>query len=143
MLSEITIAYALSFQGVPYLWGGQSPIEGVDCSGLTILVLQAEGLFPRKFDTNAQGIFDVLIRKDAKPIDKPERGAIAFYGTSIHTITHVAIVLDGRQIIEAGGGNSRTTSKKRAHLNSAHVRISTVKSRSDLVAILRLPPGPN
>ena len=35
---------ARSFIGIPYKWGGDSPREGFDCSGLTMTVYQLNGL---------------------------------------------------------------------------------------------------
>jgi cell wall-associated NlpC family hydrolase len=136
MISEFTLAYAISFLGKPYIWGGQSP-EGVDCSGYAILVGQAEGIFPTGFDATAQGIYTYLKINGAREA-KPSQGCFTFYGKDLQTISHVSICLDSFQVIEAGGGNSRTKTREDAAKIGAHVRIRPNDYRKDKVATLTM-----
>lgn len=142
MLSELSIAYALSFLGAPYKWGGQGP-EGVDCSGLAVLVLQSEGRLPNIFDANSQGLYDYFMINKAYETSKPKPGCLAFYGKSLKQITHVAICLSETQIIEAAGGNSTTLTREDAAKRNAHVRIRPIHYRKDLVAIITSDINPN
>lgn len=135
MLSELTIAYALSFLGTPYIWGGQSH-KGVDCSGFAIKVFQAEGVLPDEFDASSQGLYSYFAANGGREVNHPKRGCLVFYGESKRDITHVAICLDGKQIIEAGGGGPETTTKKKAVEQGADVRIRKYNYRKDVVAIL-------
>lgn len=133
---EMLKATALSFLGKPYVWGGDDPINGFDCSGLVQEILASVGMDP-KGDQTAQGIYDIF-----NPIGTPlERGlgALAFYGKSIKEITHIAMLLDEEHIIEAGGGGSKTLTAQDAIRQNAFVRIRRVDNRSDLVAIV-MPP---
>jgi cell wall-associated NlpC family hydrolase len=135
MLSELTITYALSFLGTPYIWGGQSP-QGADCSGFVIMVLQAEGILPNKFDATSQGLHTYFRVNGAKKVRSPSQGCLAFYGKSVDRITHVALCLDGNQVIEAAGGDSTTNTAEDAAARGAHVRIRKLRYRSDLVDVL-------
>ena len=141
LISDLTIEYALNtFLGKPYKWGGQSP-WGVDCSGLVILLLQADGKLPKGFDTNAQGLYTYFIVNGAYEAPTPRRGCLIFYGKSKKQITHVGICLNDFQIIEASGGDSTTTTVERAIEQDAFVRISPYNSRSDIVAIVHSDIG--
>jgi cell wall-associated NlpC family hydrolase len=135
MLSELTVTYALSFLGVPYIWGGQSP-EGTDCSGFVIQVLQAEGVLPNKFDATSQGLHTYFKVNGAKSSRSPFNGCLAFYGKSVDQITHVALCLDQDTVIEAAGGDSTTNTVKDAAARGAHVRIRKLRYRKDLVDLL-------
>ena len=135
MLSEFTLAYALTFLGTPYIWGGQS-YSGVDCSGFAILVLQAEGKVDEGFEATAQGLYSYFAANGGRSISHGVRGCLAFYGSSPAKIKHVAICLDGKYIIEAGGGDITTKKISDAAERGAHVRIRKLTYRKDLVAIL-------
>ena len=131
---SLILANALSWLNSPYIWGGQSPLIGFDCSGLVISILQIEGKFIG--DTTAQGLY--LHFKDRGYVETgyPEFGCLAFYGKSVNKITHVAYCLDDGMIIEAAGGDSTTTTVERAKKQNAYVRLRKVRYRKDLVAIL-------
>lgn len=51
------VAYAATFAGVPYKWGGTDPVNGMDCSGYTQVVFKHFGVnLPRTtFQQIAQG----------------------------------------------------------------------------------------
>jgi len=91
----------LKYEGLDYVWGGESPEIGFDCSGLVHLVyLDAFGIdLPRQ----SQGMYDYCVY-----VEEPEaaQGDLVFLrGTSDRTgndITHVAIYCGGNVIYEAG-----------------------------------------
>ena len=60
--------YAARFIGTPYLWGGDSPMEGFDCSGLLVEVLQAHGVIERGRDYTAHGLRELFIGRDCPEI---------------------------------------------------------------------------
>jgi cell wall-associated NlpC family hydrolase len=126
--------YAMSFNGLPYIWGGDDPVVGMDCSGLVQEILASVGMDPPG-DQTAQGLFDHF-QKTAL-WNKYGLGALAFYGESVSKITHVAFMLDQYRIIEAGGGGSKSTSPAAASAQNAFVRIRLIKRRPDLVAVLK------
>lgn len=64
-------------------------------------------------------------------------GCLAFFGAGPTAINHVAITLNRRLMIEAGGGNHTTLTPEIAAEQDACVRIRPIARRSDLVAILR------
>jgi len=128
------IDYAKSFIGVPYIYGGQNPAFGVDCSELVQEILRSIGLDP-KGDQTAQMLYDYF-QLNGHVTDSPKPGALLFYGQSAEKITHIAFAISDNQLIEAGGGDSTTTSLEAASHKAAFVRIRPVTHRKDLIAIL-------
>ena len=127
------IEYAKSFITVPYKWGGNSPIFGYDCSGFIQEVLKSVGLDPAG-DQSAQALYDHLSKKSISK--KASAGCIAFFGESVHRITHVALVINDTQMIEAGGGGAEVTGIHIADSKSAFIRIRLLSNRNDCCAIL-------
>lgn len=126
--------YAMSFIGLPYIWGGDDPIKGFDCSGLVQEILASVGLDPAG-DQNAQTLFNVF--EKSASWNRLGCGSIAFYGKSVTQITHVAFMVDQYRIIEAGGGGSHTLTVVDATNQNAYIRIRLLHHRGDLVAVLR------
>ena len=131
---EVVTNYALSFVGTPYRWGGDD-FSGMDCSGFAQEILSAAGEDPPG-DQTSQGLFDHF---QAKGFLNPRKraGALCFYGQSATKITHVAFALNDYQVIEAGGGGSRTKTEADAIRDNAYVRVRLINRRSDLVSIIR------
>lgn len=130
------ILYDLAMQHllIPYVYGGKIPIVGLDCSGLVCELLHAVGAFP-SLEANAQGIHDYFITRSTK--SEVGLGALAFYGKSEKEISHVGMLLDTHMMIEAGHGDSSTTSIEIAKSRGAYVRLRPFNYRKDLVTILR------
>jgi len=133
MQLELLKDYALQLVGLPYRWAGNDTIEGFDCSGLAIELLQSVGVLPRNYDNTAQGIYDDFVWATTS---RKGLGALAFYGKALDKISHVGMMLDTFQIIEAGGGNSKTTSTEAAAAQNAYVRMRPFNYRRDIVAII-------
>jgi hypothetical protein len=119
--------YAWSFIGIPYRWGGDDP-SGFDCSGLAVEVLQGVGLFDRKADDNANGLFHRF-----PSVEKPHRGCLAFWGRrddSRLRATHVEIVVKTRDAqtwtVGASGGGSKTKTEADAWRQNAFVKLRPV-----------------
>lgn len=123
-------AHALSFLGLPYIWGGDDPVRGFDCSGLAQEILAAFGADPSG-DQTAQGLLNYFIGHGT--FGTPQLGALAFYGQSRTAITHVAVCLDSNTVIEAGGGGSKTLTEADAAKQNAYVRLRPVKHRKDFI----------
>lgn len=132
--------YAMKFIGVPYRWGGSNPMNGFDCSGFAQFVLESVGADP-KGDQTAQALHDTLLVQGGVLLKSPKAGALCFYGRTPTKITHVSIAINEYQIIEAGGGDSTTTSVVEAAKKDACVRVMPFDRRKDVVAIV-LPNYP-
>lgn len=106
---EDVISNAKTQLGVPYLWGGTTPNEGFDCSGLLQWAFRQEGVtIPRV--THDQ--WNAGTRVDYEDI---QRGDLIFWRsdpTAPDYISHVAIYLGDGQMLEAPrtGLNVRITS---------------------------------
>lgn len=95
-LRDELIGTAEKFIGVPYLWGGASPGEGFDCSGLTMVVYQLNGLsLPR----SSKEQFESGI-----PVEKEHlsRGDLVFFNTKgPGKVSHVGIYIGEGKFIHA------------------------------------------
>lgn len=96
--STTLIATAMSFHGIPYLWGGNST-SGFDCSGFTQTVFNAHGVsLPRDANMQFELGEDIPITDDFSLV---RAGDLLFFGPSTERITHVALSLGGSRIIHA------------------------------------------
>jgi cell wall-associated NlpC family hydrolase len=134
MIKEVFKQYLLSFCGLPYIWGGNNPVQGFDCSGIVLEFLHAVGVY-RGGDINALGIYNFFHDKD---LATPQYfGDLLFFGKSKIFITHIAIALDETYMVEAGGGSQLSTTPEMAGKIGAFVRIRPINHRKDLVAACR------
>ena len=131
---ELMIEYSKTFIGKPYMWGGEG-VRGFDCSGFIQEVLRCVGLDP-KGDQTAQALYNYFIKRSKGSGVAP--GSLLFWGKSTEKITHVSLAIDYFYHIEAGGGNSKTTSLQVAERQGAMVRIRPINSRSDLRAAIKI-----
>lgn len=133
--SENLRLYALSMVGLPYRWAGDDTIEGFDCSGLVQELLASEGMDPPG-DQTAQELYRHFTGKGPVGQAAHGLGALVFYGSDAKSVTHVAMMLNEFQVIEAGGGGSKTTSLEAAAAQNAFIRIRPYDRRKDVVAII-------
>jgi cell wall-associated NlpC family hydrolase len=131
--TEMAINYARQFIGVPYKWGGNNPMEGFDCSGFIQWVLHSVGLL--NADRAAYELYGYFIR-NGQVLEKPEPGAILFYGEAMTAISHIALAVNDIQIIEAGGGGRSTLTLDDCKKSGACVRERLYDYRKDLLAIV-------
>jgi cell wall-associated NlpC family hydrolase len=90
VLAEDWVASAERCLNAPYLWGGKSP-DGIDCSGLIQISLQAAGLFcPRDTDMQERALGEAL-PQDAKL----RRGDLVFWKG------HVGVMRNATELLHA------------------------------------------
>jgi len=132
---DLLVVYAISFLGLPYKWGGNDTIDGMDCSGFVQELLESSGASadpPR--DRTSQQLYDYFAEHGSW--NKRRVGGLVFYGESNKRITHVAFLIDSYRVIEAAGGGSRTHDRRDAARDDAFIRIRPVNYRKDLRAII-------
>jgi cell wall-associated NlpC family hydrolase len=101
-LRQEIIRTAKRFIGVPYKWGGETTVSGFDCSGLTMVVYQLNGLeLPRTSVDQWQA---------GRPVGDREiaAGDLVFFATrGRNRVSHVGIYLGGEDFLHAPGrGNA-------------------------------------
>jgi len=87
------VALAETQLGVPYLWGGDNPKDGFDCSGLVLWAWRNAGgrSFVHSAELQARATRRINF-SDLQP------GDLVFYGNPVH---HVGIYVGGGKMIEA------------------------------------------
>jgi cell wall-associated NlpC family hydrolase len=91
------LATADQYVGVPYVWGGNTPQSGFDCSGFTKYVFAKQGIgLPRTSREQAHA-------GRAVPVDFGEMipGDIMLFAEADEAISHVAIYVGSGRIIHA------------------------------------------
>lgn len=127
MTSNDVVRTARGYLGKPYVWGGESEAEGgYDCSGFVYSVLNKCGMkVPR---TTAQG-YSAL----GKKVTNIQSGDLLYFGKSTKRITHIAIAINGTQMIESRGNSKNTKTNK-----GKGVSITNISHRTDLVLVKRI-----
>jgi hypothetical protein len=102
------VQMAVSLQGSPYLFGGESPATGFDCSGLVRYLFREQGWeLPR----TVREQFEYGKKVDVQQI---QPGDLLFFATESNGASHVGIAIDaavapdarsGRAFIHAPGAN--------------------------------------
>jgi cell wall-associated NlpC family hydrolase len=131
------LKYAFSFLHVPYLYGGNNSIEGVDCSAFCLELLRAAGEWG-KSDASAQMIYAHFSNpKKGLKLQSHAAGAFIFYGKNLKNISHIDFALDNNTVIGAIGGTSKTKSLAEAKKQGAFVKLRPRDYRSDILAIIK------
>jgi cell wall-associated NlpC family hydrolase len=97
------IATAKTYMGVPYVFGGESPTTGLDCSSFTQLVMKKNGItLPRTAaEQYAQGT----------PVDKDDlqAGDLVFFTTYKPGASHVGFYMGNHQFIHDSSAAKQVT----------------------------------
>lgn len=97
------IADAAELLGVPYVWGGETPEEGFDCSGFIFYLFQQQGVpIPRTV---------ALMWNAGASVSAPEVGDIVFFATTTNSPSHAGIYIGNGQFIHSGASTGVTTSR--------------------------------
>jgi len=87
---------ALSYRGMPYIFGAQSPSRGFDCSGLVSYVLHKKGLHPPRTSSAQSHYGTPVSRSQLKPGD-----LVFFSGTYKGGVSHVGIYIGNNNFVHA------------------------------------------
>ena len=112
------------FVGVPYRWGGETSVDGFDCSGLTMVVYQLNGLnLPRT--SGDQWLA-------GRPVEGRElaEGDLVFFATrGAGRVSHVGIYIGGENFLHAPRRGSQI---QIASLSNDYYRVRYLGARSYL-----------
>lgn len=109
-------AYALSFLGGRYVWGGENPYSGVDCSGFTRYILSHAGgvYINRTAAEQAQQGREVSI-DEAKP------GDLVFYSNGSR-VNHVAMYIGDGRVVHASNERNGIMVSRWNYRTPVHIR---------------------
>jgi len=97
------IADAAELLGKPYVWGGETPQVGFDCSGFIYYLFAQQGIsLPR----TVADIWNV-----GKPVSSPAVGDIVFFETYKKGPSHAGIYIGNGQFIHSGSSTGVTISR--------------------------------
>jgi cell wall-associated NlpC family hydrolase len=120
------VAVAERFEHAPYLWGGKT-WDGVDCSGLIQIALQAAGVdAPRDTDMQAGAL--------GAPIDPGARYENLKRGDLVFWKGHVGVMCDAATLLHANGHHMQVA---REPFETARARIAA-NSFGEVTAVRRL-----
>lgn len=125
MTANELVAYATNLIGTPYVWGGNTPAQGLDCSGLLYYIQKKAG--SEVEDMTASGYSMIGKKID---IEQKKPGDFLFFG---RPVTHCAIYVGNEYMIESRGGRKNTADNP-----GMGVVKSLVSRRSDLSCIRRV-----
>lgn len=125
MTANELVAYATNLIGTPYVWGGNTPAQGLDCSGLLYYIQKKAG--SEVEDRTASGYSTIGKKID---IGQKKPGDFLFFG---RPVTHCAIYVGNGYMIESRGGRKNTADNP-----GMGVVKSLVSRRSDLSCIRRV-----
>jgi cell wall-associated NlpC family hydrolase len=130
---------ALAYHGLPYVWGGDDPVAGFDCSGFCIEILKSVGMLPRHGDWTAHGLWRHFADNHGCAVvrHKITEGCLVFWhGTDMKKIIHVEYALNDVLCIGASGGGSSTGSRADAIRNNAYIKIRPFASRKGIYGVV-------
>ena len=94
-MGAIAARTAERFVGIPYRWGGENVVDGMDCSGFVRAVYNLCGLsIPRTSR-------DQYKAGDAVPRNELQDGDLVFFGSSESSINHVGIYVGNGRFVHA------------------------------------------
>ena len=94
-LGQAVVDYAMQFLGNPYVYGGNSLTNGVDCSGFTSQIMKHFGISLNRSSSAQYANNGYYVSSD-----NLQKGDLLFYGYN-GSVSHVAIYIGGGQIIHA------------------------------------------
>ena len=134
-LRKIATDYLQRFIGLPYLWAGDDPLAGFDCSGLVVEVLQAVGAIPHGSDFSAAALYKKF---EDGAIERGYVGCLVFWysADADEKIIHVEMMVDDFHSVGASGGGSKTKTIADAIRQNAYVKQRPIGYRGDRYLIV-------
>ena len=117
---KLAIKIAFEFLGRPYVWGGDDPIQGFDCSGLVVEILKSVGILSRVGDWTADGLYHQF---EDKIVDIASEGCLVFWFDENKKAKHVEICINNELSIGASGGGSKTKNLADAIRQNAYIKV--------------------
>lgn len=131
MTANELVVYAHNLIGTPYVWGGSTPAEGLDCSGLIYWIQRTAGSYVGRYNAATYAN-----RGEKIPVGQQKPGDFLFFGSPVN---HCAIYIGYGKMIESRGGRKNTKENP-----GTGVVISPVTRRHDLVCVRRVwGPSPS
>lgn len=125
MTANELVANAIDLLGTKYVWGGSTPTQGLDCSGLLYWIQKMAGSNVGRLTASS---YSKLGKRVAIGFQKP--GDFLFFGKPV---THCAIYIGNGYMIESRGGRKNTP-----YNPGIGVVKSLANRRSDLSCIRRV-----
>lgn len=125
MTANELVVYAHNLIGTPYVWGGSTPAQGLDCSGLLYWIQRTAGSDVGRYNAATYATMGELIS-----IGQQRPGDFLFFGSPV---THCAIYVGNGKMIESRGGRKNTADNP-----GTGVVISPVTRRHDLACVRRV-----
>lgn len=94
-MGSIAARTAERFVGIPYKWGGDNVVEGMDCSGFVRAVYNLCGLSIPRTSRDQFKTGTMISRSDLQD------GDLVFFGSSAADINHVGIYVGGGNFVHA------------------------------------------
>jgi cell wall-associated NlpC family hydrolase len=94
-MGGIAARTAERFVGIPYRWGGDTVVDGMDCSGFVRAVYNLCGVNIPRTSREQYLVGDVVARDELKD------GDLVFFGASADDITHVGIFVGAGRFVHA------------------------------------------
>lgn len=131
---EIAVKIAWSFLGQPYIWGGDDPIQGFDCSGLIIEILKSLGYISENEDYSANSLASKFNRiyefgKNEIPL---EAGDLIFWQIKNSRFSHVELAIGKFHSIGASGGGNNVKSIEDAIKYNAFIKVRPIKRINEI-----------
>jgi len=126
MYPDIATKIALSFLGRPYVWAGDDPIAGFDCSGFIIEIMKSVGRLPLKGDWKAKHLYK---KWEENKTSYPYEGCLVFWGKTPEGIYHVEYCINEDLSIGARSGSKKTKTLEDAIKQNAYIMIRPIRSR--------------
>ena len=127
---DVALAIAERLLFHPYLWGGDDPMAGFDCSGFVIEVLKSAGVLPRDGDWTAEGLRQRFLDA-ARTTLQP--GDLVFWPnatktTAIHVEMVWRVLGPTAFTIGSSGGGSKTNTLHDAIRQNAYIKVRPVRA---------------
>jgi len=94
-MGAIAARTAERFVGIPYRWGGDTVVDGMDCSGFVRAVYNLCGVNIPRTSREQFRVGDVVAKEELKD------GDLVFFGSSPEEINHVGIFVGGGRFVHA------------------------------------------